>query len=161
MSFWTIFPGFLLRIIKTHDLVTNRTLGSPLRCFIFWDIQILKLNSLENRENGHNMHQNGHIWYFLAIFVFGTFFALSEHNLCQMDALISTIWINGDRFIALKSPKNWKYGHIKYYNGHFWPFFKSFFWWSFRHTFQCPTELYGIHFDALYPEIFRILSRRL
>ena len=156
-----IFPGFRLMIIYTYVLVTNRTLRNPLWCFLFWDIQILRPNILKNRENGHNMHQNGHIWYFLAIFVAGTFQAQPKHNWCQMDALISTIWKNGDGFIALKSPKNWKYGHIKYYNGHFGPFFKSFFWWSFRHTFQCPTELYGIHFGALFPEIFRIPSRRL
>ena len=73
MAILAFFPGFLLMIIETYVLVANRALQNPLRCFVFWDIRILKLNSLKNRENGHNMHQNGHIWYFLAIFVAGTF----------------------------------------------------------------------------------------
>ena len=133
--FWAFFPGFLLMIIETYVLVANRALQNPLRCFVFWDIRILKLNSLKNRENGHNMYQNGHIWYFLAIFVFGTFCALSERNICQMDALISTIWKNGNGFIALKSPENWKYDHIKHYNGHIGPFFQVFSLWSFRRMF--------------------------
>ena len=92
-------------IIETYVLVANRALQNPLRCFVFRDIWILKLNSLKNRENGHNMHQNGHIWYFLAIFVVGSLFALSERYLCQTDALISPIWKNGEGFSAQKSPK--------------------------------------------------------
>ena len=51
------------------------------------------------------MHQNGHIWYFLAIFVAGTFRPLSERASCQTDALISPIWKNGEGFSAKKSPK--------------------------------------------------------
>ena len=48
--------------------MTNMTLQNPFWCFIFWDIRILRLNIQKDRENGHNMHQNGHIWYFWAIF---------------------------------------------------------------------------------------------
>ena len=60
----------------------------------------------ENRKNGHNMHQNGHIWYFLAIFIAGTFWPLSVHASWRMDALISPILKYGEGFIAQKMTKN-------------------------------------------------------
>ena len=62
---------------------------STLLLYILRDIRIFRLNILKIRENGHNMHQNGHIWYVLATFVAGTYWPLSEHASCQMDALIS------------------------------------------------------------------------
>ena len=82
--------------------------GNLLWCFIFWNIRILRLNILKNRENGHNMHQNGHIWYFLAIFIAGTFQPLCEHAACQTDALISPIWKNCEGFIAKKCDQKLK-----------------------------------------------------
>ena len=46
---------------------------STLLLYILRDISILRLNILKTRENGHNMHQNGHIWYFLAILLLEPF----------------------------------------------------------------------------------------
>ena len=45
---------------------------------IFKDNWILTLNILKNWGNDHNMHQNGHIWKFLVIFVAGTIQPISE-----------------------------------------------------------------------------------
>ena len=64
---------------------------STLLLYILRDISILRLNILKTRENGHNMHQNGHIWYFLAIFVAGTFQPLCERAACGRNALVSPI----------------------------------------------------------------------
>ena len=97
--------------------------------------RILRLNILKNRKNGHNMHENGHIWYFLAIFVGGTFRPLSEHASCLTDALVSPVWKNCESFIARKMTKNLKNGHSKCNTGNFGPFFEVFTWWSFRHMF--------------------------
>ena len=41
----------------------------------------------KKRENGHKMHQNGHIRYIIAIFVAGTFRPLSERALGRMDII--------------------------------------------------------------------------
>ena len=96
------WPAYHLEWPFFQILVTNRTLQNRLWCFIFWDIHIFRLNIQKNRENGHNMHRNGHIWYFLAIFVAGTFWPPSEHASCRMDALISPIWIFFWRFCCPK-----------------------------------------------------------
>ena len=40
--------------------------------------KISSLNILKNSNDGHNMHQNGHIWSFLAIFVARTLCPLSR-----------------------------------------------------------------------------------
>ena len=111
-------------IIKTQIFVTNRTSRNPLWCFIFWNICILRLNILKNSENDYNMHKNGHIWEFWAIFVAGTILPLSEHAWCETDALNSPIWKKSEGFIAPKSPKiEEKNGSSKCYNGHLRPFF--------------------------------------
>ena len=62
------------------------------------------------------MNQNGHIWYFLAIFVAGTFWPLSERASCWTDALISPHWKNDKGFIAQKITK---YGRSDAYYGNF------------------------------------------
>ena len=78
--------GHFLRV-----LVTNRTSWNSLWCFIFLDIRFLRLNILKNRENGHIMHQNGHIRYVIAILVAGTFWLLSKRALFRMGAHISPV----------------------------------------------------------------------
>ena len=104
-----------------YSCVTYKTLTIPILCFIFRDVRILMLIIRKNRKKGYNINQNDPILY---------------------------IWRNGDGFIALKSPKNWKYGH-------FGPFFQVFSKWSFRRMSYWPTRIYGIHFDAFYSEVFR------
>ena len=100
--FFKFSPDHLLDIC----LGDNRSLAISILCFIFQNIGILSLTIMKKRENGHYIHQNGHVWYCVAIFVARTFQALPKRNWCLTDALISTVWKNGDCFIALKSPNN-------------------------------------------------------
>ena len=90
----------------------------------FDNIWILTLIFLKNRGDGHIMHQNGHIWNFLVIFVAGTFQPISERAWCWTDALISPIWKNLEGLIAQKSSNKEKNGHSKCYVGHFGPFLR-------------------------------------
>ena len=90
---------------RSYVLKTNRTLQNPFWCFIFWGIHILRLNILKNRENGDNMHQNGHIWYFLAIFF------------CW--SLSASLW-------ACFMSKGWAYfTHLKKWKRFHWPKFTN------------------------------------
>ena len=99
-----------------HNIFLDTTFSVDTKFFLdthfflsqnFFDPKIGK-NILKNRGNSHNMHQNGHIWKFLVIFVAGPIQPISERAWYWTDALISPIWKNGEDLIAQKSSKNAK-----------------------------------------------------
>ena len=74
--FFRFSPDHLLDIC----LGDNRSLAISILCFIFQNIGILSLTIMKKRGNGHYIHQDGHIWYCMAIFVARTFQAVPKHN---------------------------------------------------------------------------------
>ena len=55
---------------------------------------------LENRENGHNMHQNGHIWYFLLLEPFGLY-------LCVLLVERMHLFHPFEKMLKVLLPKKW------------------------------------------------------